>query len=109
MSHYNLDLKSPYFQLANIFEPLSTQHFDQSYQSIEALINEEPWDEHLDGRIPSKAVIECRPTSWHTAHWWQCTISNTVVNWNGYEFRELFDYDFFGDYSIYTGHHLDLY
>jgi len=39
-------------ELGNIFEPLSTQHFDQSYQSIEALIYEDPSE-----------AIDCTPVT----------------------------------------------
>jgi len=96
-------------ELAKIFEPVSTQHFDQSCQSIAALLHEDLWEEHIDGPQPAEAVIDCRPTSGYTAHWRQCTITNTIVDWNGYKFRELFNYDFFGDHTIYTIHPLDLY
>ena len=96
-------------ELASILEPLSTQHYDQSYDSITAVLTEQAWNEHRDGTQPTEAVNECQPTLWYTVYWWQCTISNTIVDWNSYEFQKLFDYDFFDDYTIYTGHHLDLY
>jgi len=69
-------------ELASIFEPLFSQHFDQSYQSIEALLYEVPWDKHIDGPIPSEA-IDCTPQHWYTQYWYNCTFALQCANcWN---------------------------
>ena len=125
MSHYNLGSQVTFdspttlipsfeqdhfflLELANIFEPLSTQHFDQSYQSIEALIYEDPWDEHIDGPIPSEA-IDCTPQHWYTQYWFDCAFAHQCANLTGLDFRDICDYEFTDDETIYTGHFLDLY
>ena len=95
-------------ELANIFEPLSTQHFDQSYQSIEALLYEDPWDETIDGPIPSEA-IDCTPRHWYTQYWYDCAYAHQCANLSGLDFRDICDYSFYDDETIYTGHFLDLY
>ena len=95
-------------ELANIFEPLSSHHFDQSYQSIEALLHEDPWDERIDGPTPTEA-IDCTPQHWYTQYWDNCAKNAICADLDGYEFREICDYTFYDDETLYTGHFLDNY
>jgi len=95
-------------ELANIFEPLSTQHFGQSFESIETLLEEETWDEYLEGPTPV-AEIDSTPQHWYTEYWNFCAFARTIANLDGYDFRALCDYVFDDDETIYTGHFLDLY
>jgi len=43
-------------ELATIFEPQSSYHVDYTYSSINSLIDQEFWDPHIDGPIPSGKV-----------------------------------------------------
>jgi len=83
-------------------------NFDQSYQSIEALLYEAPWDKHIDGPIPSEA-IDCTPQHWYTQYWFDCAFAHQCANLTGLDFRDICDYEFTDDETIYTGHFLDLY
>jgi len=114
--------KSPYFQLipsfeqehffllelAIIFEPQSSYHFDYTYSSIDSLLDQATWNPHTDGPIPSEA-IDGTPQHWYTEYWFDCAFSHQCANLNGYDFRDICDYEFTDDETIYTGHPLDVY
>jgi hypothetical protein len=97
-------------ELANIFEPLSTQHFGQDFGSIDTLLQDEPWDEHLEGPTPV-AEVDSTPQNWYTQYWFDCAFAHQCADLDGYQFRDLFDYEFADDdnFSIWTGHWFDDY
>ena len=94
--------------LSDIFEPTTTHHFDQSYNRLDELLNADDWDIEIDGPIPEE-YWDCEPVNWYVQYWSNCAQYNEICDFNGYEFRELFEYNFYNNYSIWTGHPLDLY
>jgi len=96
-------------ELSAIFEPQSSYHYDCTWSSFESILEQDNWDQDIDGPIPSEA-INCTPENWYTQYWFNCAQNHICADLDGYEFREICDYAF-GDYdeSIYTGHPLDLY
>jgi len=101
-------------ELANIFEPLHTQHFGQSFTSFESIWIEELWDEHLEGPT-LVAEVNSTPQHWYTKYWNFCAFAHTIANLDGYDFCAICDYafndkdSFYDHETIYTGHPLDLY
>jgi len=96
-------------QLSSVFEPTSEYSLDYSFVSIDSeTSNYEKWDEEIDGPIPS-VVINCTPGNWYTQYWFNCALNNLSTDLDGYEFREICDYTFEDDETLYTGHFLDLY
>jgi len=95
-------------KLSTILEPKSSYHFDYTYSSIDSLLDQETWNPHVDGPIPSEAV-DCTPQHWYTQYWSECTALQQTANLDGYYYRDLCDYEFYNDETIYTGHPLDLY
>jgi len=96
-------------ELSHIFKPTSQYSLDYTFSSIDSEISGyEKWDEEIDGAIPSEA-ISCTPENWYTQYWFNCALNDLSADLDGYEFREIFDYTFYDDETIYTGHPLDLY
>jgi len=96
-------------ELANIFESQSTQHFGQSFSSYESLLNDEPWDEHVEGPLPD-TEIDDTPRSWYTQYWFDCASAHQCADLDGYDFKQICNYEFGDDdCSIWTGHWLDDY
>jgi len=96
-------------ELSHIFEPTSQYSLDYTFSSIDSEISGyEKWDEEIDGPIPSEA-INCTPDSWYTQYWLNCALNNLSADFDGYKFREICEYTFENDETIYTGHFLDLY
>jgi len=95
--------------LATILEPQSSYQFDYTFSSIDSEISSyEKWNEEIYGAIPSEA-INCTPENWYTQYWFNCALNHLSADLDGYEFREICDYTFYDDETIYTGHFLDLY
>jgi len=108
----------PYFEqdheylleLAKIFEQTSQYSLNYTFTSIDDEISKhEQWEEFFDGPIPETAQINCTPEYWYTQYWSNCTALQLVADLDGYEFREICQYTFENDETIYTGHFLDLY
>jgi len=96
--------------LASIFEPLSTQHFDQTFDSIDSILEKEDWDLEIDGPLPIQ-YNDTNAYNWYTQEWFNCSILQECIDWDGYIFRDLFTEVQFveNDYTIFVGHHLDWY
>jgi len=94
----------------NLFEPQSSHQFDQNYPSINHIVNLDDWDPLIDGPTPQEHDSYYKPYNWYTIEWWENALLNLTVDWDGYTFRDLFDYEFScNDYSIRTFDHLDIY
>ena len=123
VSHYNLRSKNHptyripsfaqdhYFllELSNILKPTQQYSFDFTFSSLDEIASLELWNEEIDGPRPSQEKIDCTPQNWYTQYWSNCASSNLSADLDGYEFREICDYEFYDDETIYTGHFLDLY
>jgi len=99
--------------LAAILEPQSSYQFDYSFGSINEEIatsakEENEWDEYAYGPAPVE-LDDTTPWHWYTQYWSTCVLLRQSANLNGHEFREICDYEFQDDETIYTGHFLDLY
>jgi len=99
--------------LATILEPQSSYQFDYTFGSIHeeiatALKEENEWNEFNDGPAPVE-LDDTTPWHWYTQYWSTCALLRQSANLNGIEFREICDYEFQDDETIYTGHFLDLY
>jgi len=95
-------------ELSTIFEPQSSYHFDYTYSPIESLLDQEAWDTHTDGPIPLETV-DCTPRHWYTEYWFDCAFAHQGANLSGLDFRDICDYEFIDDETIYTGDFLDWY
>jgi len=97
--------------LATILEPQTSYQFDHTFASINEeisfLINDK-WDEYADGPKPVE-LDDITPWHWYTQYWSTCARLRQSAKLNGLEFREICDYEFQDDETIYTGHFLDLY
>jgi len=97
-------------ELSNIFEPTSQYSLEYTCICIDSEISKyEQWEEFSDGPIPGTAQINCTPVNWYTQYWSNCASLQLAADLDGYEFREICDYTFEDDETIYTGHFLDLY
>jgi len=97
-------------ELSNIFKPTSQYSIDHTFALIDNEISKyEQWEELSDGPIPETVQINCTPENWYTQYWSNCVSLQLVADLDGYEFREICDYTFEDDETIYTGHFLDLY
>jgi len=99
--------------LATILEPQSSYQFDYTFGSIHeeianTLKEENEWNESRDGPAPVE-LNDITPWYWYTQYWSTCALLRQSANLNGIEFREICDYEFQDDETIYTGHFLDLY
>jgi len=95
-------------EFSNILEPKSSYRLDYTYTSIYSLLEQVTWDPVLDGPTPKKEV-NCMPESWYTQYWDNCATNHVCADLDGYEFREICDYTFEDDETIFTGHFLDQY
>jgi len=99
--------------LATILEPQSSYQFDYTFGSINeeiatALKEENEWNEYDNGPAPVE-LDDITPWHWYTQYWATCALLRQSANLNGLEFREIGDYEFLDDETIYIGHFLDLY
>ena len=126
MSHYNLDLKitllscprsnkttsfcSTWLRFSNPSQATNlTIPSGQSTEEIaNALKEENEWNEFNDGPAPVE-LDYITPWHWYTQYWSTCALRRQSADLNGLEFREICDYEFQDDETIYTGHFLDLY
>ena len=101
---------SQFIEFTNIFEPQSTQHFGQHFASFEDILEEEQWNELDEGEpCPANQEIDCTPQNWYTEYWNFCAFSHQCADLDGYQLREICDYESPDDFSIWTGHWLDNY
>jgi len=117
--------KSPYFMpsfeqdhfflldLSTILEPQTSYRFDYTFGSIDEEIanttkEENEWNEYDNGPTPVE-LDDITHWHWYTQYLSTCALLRQSANLNGLEFREICDYVFQDDETIYTGHHLDLY
>jgi len=97
--------------LATILKPQSSYSLDYTFGSINeeiSFLNNDKWDETYDGPEPIE-TIDYTPDNWYTQYWDNCATNHICADLDGYEFREICDYIFEDDESIYTGHFLDQY
>ena len=99
--------------LATILEPQSSYQFDYTFGSIDEEIataakEKTEWKEYVDGPTPVE-LDDITPWHWYTQYWATCTRLRQSANLNGLEFREICNYEFEDDETIYTAHFLDLY
>jgi len=97
------------FELSNIFEPTSQYTLDYTFLAIDEVAKYERWEEFFDGPILETTQINCTPENWYTQYWSNCTSLQLAADLDGYKFREICEYTFEDDETIYTGHFLDLY
>jgi len=72
--------------------------------------NYELWDENSDGPIPTAYQEgDHEPWNWYTQYWSNCVRNHESAEFTEDELRELCDYYFTDDYTIYTGDFLDAY
>ena len=58
---------------------------------------------------PQENDSDYEPYNWYTIEWWENVILHQTVYWDGYTFRDLFDYNFSNyDESIHTFDDLDI-
>ena len=99
--------------LATILEPQPSYQFDYTFGSIDEDIattasEENEWNEYANG--PAQVELDdITPWHWYTQYWSSCALLRQSADLNGHEFREICDYEFQDDETIYTGHLLDLY
>jgi len=110
VSHYNLDLKSPYFHalfradhfllldLATILEPQSSYQLDYTFGSNDEEIattakEENEWNEYANGPAPVE-LDDITPSHWYTQYWSTCALLRQSADLKGLEFREICDYEF---------------
>jgi len=97
-------------ELSNILKPTCQYSLDYTFALIDSEISKyEQWQEFSDGPIPGTTQIDCTPKNWYTQYWFNCALNNLSADLDGYEFREICNYSFEDDETIYTGHFLDLY
>jgi len=99
--------------LSTILEPQTSYQLDYSFGSIDEEITtaarkENEWNEH-DNELAQVELDDITPWHWYTQYWSTCALLRQSANLNGLEFREICDYEFQDDETIYTGHFLDLY
>ena len=100
---------SQLIELSNIFEPQSTYRFDQTFSSFEDILEEPYWNEIDEGDPKPTGDIDCTPLNWYTEYWNFCAFSHQCADLDGYQLREICDYESPDDFSIWTGHWLDAY
>jgi len=97
-------------ELSHIFEPKRQYSFDYTFDLVDDKISKyEQWEEFSDKPIPGIMQINCTPNNWYTQYWSNCASWQLAADLDGYEFREICDYTFEDDETIYAGHFLDLY
>jgi len=95
---------------SNIFEPKTQYALDYRFASIPYEISKhEQCEEFSDGPIPETAQINYIPKNWYTQYWCNCAAWQLAADLDSYEFREICEYTFEDDETIYTDHPLDLY
>jgi len=98
-------------KLSTFLEPKSQYSFDYTFQSIDSeLADYEQWDTFSDGPIPTPYLEgNHEPWNWYTQYWANCVHNRTNAEFTEDELRDLCDYYFTDDETIYTEHFLDLY
>jgi len=98
-------------ELSTFLEPKSQYSFDYTFQSIDSeLADYEQWDTFSDGPIPTPYLEgDHELWNWYTQYWVNCAHNHTNAEFTEDELRDLCDYYFTDDETIYTGHFLDLY
>jgi len=98
-------------ELSTYLEPKSQYSFDYTFQSIDTEIaNFELWDTYNDGPIPTRYQEgEHEPWNWYTQYWFNCAHNHQSAEFTENELREIFNYNFEDDETIFMGDFLDLY
>ena len=98
-------------ELSEIFEPHSTYKGDLPFSSFEDILEDQDyWDENDKGEpCPTSEAIDCTPQNWYTEYWNFCAFSHQCADLDGYQLREICDYESPDNFSIWTGHWLDAY
>jgi len=98
-------------ELSTFLEPKSQYLFDYTFQSIDDEIAKyEQWEEFSDGSIPTPYQEgDHEPWNWYTQYWFNCACSHKNAKFTENELRNLGDYYFTNDETIYTGDFLDDY
>jgi len=95
----------------NIFEPPITYQKDQPFTSFEDILEDQDyWNENDEGEPrPTTQIVNCTPQNWYTEYWNFCAFAHQSANLDGYQFREICDYEPLEDWTIYSGDPFDLY
>jgi len=98
-------------ELSSFLEPKSQYSFDYTFQLIDSeLANYGLWDTYNDGPVPTPYQEgDHEPWNWYTQYWFNCARNHVSAEFSEDELRELGDYYFTDDETIYTGDPLDLY
>jgi len=98
-------------ELSTFLEPKTQYSFDYTFQSIDSeLANYEQWDTFSDRPIPTPYQEgNHEPWNWYTQYWLNCAYNHKNAEFTEDELRDLCDYYFTDDETIYTGDFLDLY
>jgi len=98
-------------ELSTFLEPKTQYGFDATFQSIDSEIASfELWDSWNDGPVPTPYQEgDYEPWNWYTQYWFNCAHNQQSAEFTENELRELFDYNFEDDETIYTGDFLDEY
>jgi len=98
-------------ELSTFLEPKIQYSFDYTFQSIDDEISKyEQWETLINGPIHTPYLEgDHEPWNWYTQYWFNCAHNHTNAEFTENELRELGDYYFTDDETIYTGHFLDLY
>ena len=92
----------------DLFEPITTHRFDQSFGSIDTEITEPSWNSQFEGPPPQSNDSDYEPYQWFTIAWHEHARAHQTVDWDGYTFRDLCYYQDHDDFSIHTFDHWDL-
>jgi len=98
-------------EISTFLEPKSQYSFDHTFQSIDdEIANYELWNEYNDGPIPTAYQEgDHEPWNWYTQYWSNCVYNLESAEFTENELRELCDYYFTDDETIYTGDFLNTY
>jgi len=98
-------------ELHTLKEPQSQYSFDHTFQSIDSeLASYEQWDTFSDGPITTPYQEgDHEPWNWYTQYWLNCAYNHKKAEFTEDELRDLCDYYFTDDETIYTNDCLHLY
>jgi len=98
-------------ELSTYLEPKSQCSFDYTFQSSDNKItNFERWDPNFNGPVPTHYQEgDYEPLNRYTQYWINCVHNHQSAEFTENELRELCDYNFEDDETIYTRDFLDLY
>jgi len=97
--------------LATILKPQSSYRFDYTFGSIDeeiSFLNNDKW-EHAINRPEPVELDDITPWYWYTQYSANCAFFRQTADLNGLKFREICEYEFEDDETLYMGHFVDLY